>query len=217
LPEGLDEFEAMTLGTAGFTAAICLERMETNGQKPDQGPILITGASGGVGTVAVNLFSSRGYEIHALSGKAHLSDYLKDLGASEVKSLGELELGKRPLEKNRWAGAVDNVGGVVLEGILRHINLWGNVSSVGLAGGTDFSATVMPFILRGVSILGASSANCPLAMRDRLWKKLGKEWKPKALDKIATETIGLKDLNSRFEKMLSRKTHGRIVVDCQKI
>lgn len=216
LPEGLTLREAMILGTAGFTAALAFSRMETNGQTPDKGPILVTGASGGVGSFAVQIFSQQGYEVHAVSGKHEAIAYLKNLGAKEVLRPEDLQLGDRPLEKARFGGAVDNVGGEMLAKVLAHTQLWGNVASIGLAQSHELHATVMPFILRGVSLLGASSNNTPMELRHEIWRKLAGAWKPKQLESILTKTVELKDLTLAFEDLLNRKAHGRILVQIRR-
>lgn len=216
LPEGLTLREAMILGTAGFTAALALSRMEQNGQKPALGPILVTGASGGVGSFAVQIFSQAGYEVHAVSGKHEAIRYLKDLGAANVIPPEELGLGSRPLETVRFGGAVDNVGGEMLARVLAHVQLWGNVASIGLAQSAELHTTVMPFILRGVSLLGTSSNNCARDLRHELWRKLAGPWKPKKLENIVTQTVGLKDLMPAFEDLLHRRVHGRILVEIRK-
>ena len=212
LPEGLDPYTAMVIGTAGFTAALALHRMETNGQNPELGPILITGASGGVGCFAVSLFDGEGYDVTAVSGKPELQDYLEHLGAAEVIGREEVKAGRHALERARWGGAVDNVGGELLASITRTLKPWGNIASVGLAGGHELNTTVMPFILRGVSLLGINSAGCPLGLRQELWQRLGTDLRPRHLDEILTQTITLNDLPATFQQMLSRKTHGRILV-----
>ncbi len=216
LPKGLTMRESMILGTAGFTAALALSRMETNGQTPAKGPILITGASGGVGSFSVQLFAQKGYEVVAVSGKHEAIKYLKDLGAKQVIPPSELALGPRPLEKARFGGAVDNVGGKLLAQMLAHVDLWGNVASIGLAESANLDTTVMPFILRGVSLLGASSNNTPMPLRHEIWQKLGAEWKPKFLEQIVARTIELKDLMQAFDDLLHRKVHGRILVQIRR-
>jgi acrylyl-CoA reductase (NADPH) len=216
LPPGLTLREAMILGTAGFTAALALHRMERNGQNPTLGPILVTGASGGVGSFALQLFAQAGYEVHAVSGKHESIPYLKTLGAREVIAPNELNLGTRPLEKARYGGAVDNVGGELLGHLLAHIQLWGNVASIGMAQSADLRATVMPFILRGVSLLGTSSNNCSRDVRHEVWKKLGSAWKPKHLEQVVTRTIQLKDLVDAFDDLLHRRVQGRILVEIRK-
>ena len=216
LPSGLSLRESMILGTAGFTAALARARMERNGQTPDLGPILITGASGGVGSIATQVFSQGGYEVHAVSGKHEAIKWLHDLGAKKVIAPGELGLGTRPLESVRYGGAVDNVGGKLLSQILAHVELWGNVASIGLADSAELHTTVMPFILRGVSLLGASSNNTTKELRLELWKKLAGEWKPKELERIVTRTVDLNNLMLAFEDLMNRKAHGRILVEIRK-
>ena len=215
LPSNMTPFEAMALGTAGFTAAITLYRMLQNGQTPAHGPIVITGASGAVGSFAVSLFSKQGFEVIAISGKTYLRQYLLDLGARDVIAPTDLKLGVRPLEKVRFGGVVDNVGGELLAALISHVNLWGNVACIGLASAADLKTTVMPFILRGVSILGISSNNCPMPLRRELWERLAGIWRITDLNKIASETVKLSDLPRIFEKIIARKSHGHIVVVCE--
>jgi putative YhdH/YhfP family quinone oxidoreductase len=212
LPEGLSLRESMALGTAGFTAALCLYRMEALGQKPAQGPIVVTGATGGVGSVAINLLSTAGYDAHAITGKVSEFDYLESLGATQCISRHELYWGQKPLEKARWAGCIDSVGGEMLDGITRVIDSYGNIASCGMAGGIGLQTTVMPFILRGVSLIGISSANCPYNIRTRIWKKLANEWKPPKLDDIARHEVSLQDMSATFEQMLAGGSLGRTVV-----
>ncbi len=216
LPKGLNMRESMILGTAGFTAALALYRMERNGQAPSLGPILVTGASGGVGSFAVQIFSQNGYAVHAVSGKHGAGPYLKSLGAAAVIPPEELALGTKPLEKVRFGGAVDNVGGELLSQVLAHTQLWGNVASIGMAQSPELHGTVMPFILRGVSLLGTSSNNCSRDIRHEIWNKLAGHWKPKKIESIVTRTIGLKDLTLAFEDLLHRKVQGRILVEIRK-
>ncbi len=210
-PDGLTLKESMILGTAGFTAALCVHRMLVNGQSPDKGPILVTGATGGVGSFAINLFSKLGYEVIAMTSKLEQFDFLTKLGASKVTTLGKLNLDAlKPLGKGMFGGAVDNLGGDVLTSLIPHINLWGNIASVGLASGFKINTTVMPFILRGVSILGISSNNCDMELKKSIWSKLANELKPDCLD-IYNE-ISLDELDEVFAKMLERKTWGRTIV-----
>jgi acrylyl-CoA reductase (NADPH) len=215
LPKGLTTFEAMALGTAGFTGALALHRMEVNGQAPDLGPIVVTGATGGVGSTAVSMLAARGYRVIAVSGRPEHDPYLRSLGADDVTTPEGLQLGTRPLEGARFGGAIDNVGGELLAGLLRHVQLWGNIAAIGMAGGADFQATVFPFILRGVSLLGASSMNCPMKLRTAMWNRLGSELKPAHLAQIAAETVRLRDVIAACEKVIDRKARGRIVVDCR--
>lgn len=211
-PDGLSLQEAMTLGTAGFTAALAIERMLINGQTPQHGPIVVTGASGGVGSFAIQILSQLGFETIAVTGKQSSHKYLTEIGAAKISSPEELELGTRPLEAAKFGGAIDNVGGELLAKIIAHTQLWGNVACIGLAASAALPTTVMPMILRGVSILGASSNNTPMELRHKLWQRLGKEWKPSALQKVLAKTISLDELQQAFEEILNRKVTGRIVV-----
>lgn len=213
LPDGLSLREAMILGTAGFTAALALDRLTHNGQAPTMGAILITGASGGVGSFATQIFAQAGYEVHAVSGKTERAEYLRGLGARTVITPEDLALGQRPLESVRWGGAVDNVGGQTLARLLAHIEPWGNVAAVGLTGGAEVGTTVMPFILRGISVLGISSTNAPLRTRLQIWQRLAGPWKPHQIESLITRTIGLDQIADAAEDMLARRTFGRILVD----
>lgn len=215
MPDGLDAKSAMALGTAGFTAALALHRMQQNDQTREKGPIVVTGASGGVGSVAVNILSSQGYEVIAVSGREQYRSFLKQLGANQVVSIDDLKLGSKPLEGGRFGGVIDNVGGELLSQLLAHVNLWGNVASIGLADSAKLSATVFPFILRGVSLLGVSSTNCPMSLRKDIWQRLGSDLKPDALDSIITDDVALKDVSSVFTDILDRKRYGRVVINCQ--
>ena len=212
LPAGLSAREAMGLGTAGFTAAMCLYRMEANGQRPAMGPIVVTGASGGVGTVAIDLLTAAGYEVHAITGKVGQFDWLEQLGARQCISRRDLHWGQKPLEKAAWAGCIDTIGGDMLAGISRVIDLWGNIACCGMAGGQGLHTTVFPMILRGVSLLGISSANCPIELRRKLWDRLGNEWKPPHLDLIVRQEVGLHGMGPVFEQMLAGHSLGRTVV-----
>lgn len=212
LPEGLNLREATALGTAGFTAALALWRMETNGQTPNKGPLVVTGASGGVGMLALDMYTRAGYEVHAISGKEDEFPFLQKLGARQCVSRHGLDLGSRPLESSRWAGALDNVGGRMLDGLTRTIQPWGNIASCGNAGGIELHTTVMPFIIRGVSLLGVNSAGCPMELREELWRRLSAEWKPKHLEDIAQREITLEELPETFDRMLGDESFGRTLV-----
>jgi NADPH2:quinone reductase len=212
LPPGLSLFEAMALGTAGFTVALCIKRMEDNGQAPGNGPIVVTGATGGVGSLAVDILSKLGYEVAAVSGKPDEFDRLKALGAVIVLDRHTLDLGARPLEKARWAGAIDNVGGDILTWITRTTSPWGNICAVGLAGSSQLETTVMPFILRGVSLLGITSSGCPAPLRHTLWQRLANDLRPAHLDTIVTRVATLSDLPDVFTTMLKGAMKGRTVV-----
>ena len=212
LPAGLSMLEAMTLGTAGFTAALSLYRMEINGQRPEHGPVLVTGASGGVGSIAIEILAGAGYEVHALSGKEDQFDWLKKLGASECISRHDLEWGSRPLESARWGGCIDSVGGATLSGICAAIKPWGNIASCGLAGGIGLKTTVMPFIIRGVSLIGIDSPTCPYSIREEIWPRLAGAWKPRHLDEICQQQVALEGMSEVFERMLAAQSLGRVIV-----
>ena len=212
MPDGLSEYEAMAFGTAGFTAAIAVIRMEDNGQIPARGPILVTGATGGVGSFAISMFANLGYEVAALSGKTEHEDYLNQLGASQVIDRHSLDMGTRPLEKAIWGGAVDNVGGDTLSWLTRTVVPWGNIGSVGLAGGVKLDSTVMPFILRGVSLLGINSLEMPVEVRDRAWERMCSDLKPKNLDLIVKQVIEFDQLPDAFDQFMSGAVVGRVVV-----
>ncbi len=212
LPQGLDLREAMVIGTAGFTAALALYRMEALGQVPAMGPIVVTGATGGVGSLAIDLFSRAGYEVHAISGKTEEFDWLRELGASQCISRHGLHWGQRPLERAIWAGALDNVGGEMLDGLTRSIQPWGSIASCGLAGGIELHSTVMPFIIRGISLVGINSSACPSALREHLWSRLATDWKPAHLDLIARSVCQLDGLQVEFERLLAGGGLGRTLV-----
>jgi acrylyl-CoA reductase (NADPH) len=212
LPEGLSLYEVMAIGTAGFTAALAVERMEHNGQRPDMGPVAVTGASGGVGSVAVDLLAGRGYEVHAISGKADAAGYLRQLGASEVIDRKTLELGTRPLEKACWGGAVDNLGGDLLAWLTRTVKPWGNIASIGLASSPALATTVVPFILRGVSLLGIYSVEVPPALRQRVWQRLAGDLRPRHLESIVSRVVPLAEIEGVFEPLMDATNTGRTVI-----
>jgi NADPH2:quinone reductase len=213
LPEGMSLFAAMALGTAGFTAALAIDRLEQNGLQPGQGPVVVTGASGGVGSIAIDLLGARGYAAVAFTRKPETKDYLLSLGAAEVLDAKGITASDRPLEAARWAGAIDNVGGEMLGWLSRTVQPWGSIASIGLAGGVALHTTVMPFILRGVSILGITSANCPMDRRRKVWKRLVTDLKPRHLDSIVAGTVRLDELQEVFETVLAGQHRGRYVVD----
>jgi NADPH2:quinone reductase len=212
MPQGLGAFKAMALGTAGFTAALAIHRMEHNGQTPAKGPIVVTGATGGVGSIAIDMLSSRGYEVIAVTGKAESVDYLRALGASDVLLRKEIDYGKRPLEAARFGGAIDNVGGDTLTWLTRTVDTWGNIACIGLAGGAELHTSVMPFILRGVNLLGINSSATLREMRLVVWNRIATDLKPRHLDKIVTQTIDFDSLPSAFQSYLDGAVTGRTVV-----
>lgn len=211
LPDGLSAFDAMAIGTAGFTAALSVVRMELNGLSPDGGPVIVTGATGGVGSVAVELLAKLGYEVTALTGKDGEHDHLRSLGATDVLSRHEIEMGTRPLEKSMWAGALDPVGGDILAWLTRTMKYGGCISTCGLTAGIDVNTTVLPFILRGVSLLGIDSVMCPMALRQEVWRRLATDMKPTRLPTIAKE-ISLAGLSEAFATILAGEARGRTVV-----
>jgi NADPH2:quinone reductase len=210
-PASLTAFEAMALGTAGFTAALAVVRLETNGLTPDRGPVAVTGATGGVGSIAIAVLSRLGYRVTAITGKDQEGDYLRSLGAADILSRSSLQMGNRPLEKATWAGAVDAAGGELLAWLVRTTTYWGGVASTGLTGGTDLHLTVMPFILRGVSLIGVDSVMCPMDLRRQVWQRLATDMKPTQLASIARE-ITLDELPDAFETLLKGQARGRFVV-----
>jgi acrylyl-CoA reductase (NADPH) len=212
MPDGLDARTAMSLGTAGFTAALAIHRLEQNGQTPGGGPIAVTGASGGVGSCAVDMLSARGYEVIAVSGKADAAAYLRELGAREVLPRADLELGSRPLETARFAGAIDNLGGEVLAWLTRTVDLWGNIASIGLAASPELRTTVMPFILRGVALLGINSSATRREWRLAVWKRIATDLKPRHLERIVTRTIDFAQLPGAFPDYLAGRVTGRTLV-----
>ena len=212
LPQGFTTQTAMMLGTAGFTAALALHRLEHNGLHPKGGPVVVTGATGGVGSLAVNMLAKRGYEVVAVTGKRDAQDYLKQLGATSIVLRSEINYGSKPLERIQWQGAVDNVGGDMLAWLTRTTNWWGSIASIGLAGGPELHTTVMPFILRGINLLGVNSVATPRALRLRIWQRLATDLKPPKLKLIAASIIPLDDLPTAFPKMLEGRHRGRMVV-----
>ncbi len=212
MPKGLDPFTAMALGTAGFTAGLAVERMEHDGLKPANGPVLVNGATGGVGSIAVDILAASGYHVVALTGKETETAYLKGLGAAEVMFRSSFDFAKtKPLDKATWAGAVDNLGGDVLSWMASTMQIGGTLASIGLAASHTFNTTVMPFILRGVSLLGIDSVNAPMPIREKVWKRLATDLKPRHLDSIVT-TVDFADLPGVFDKILKAQIRGRTVV-----
>ncbi len=212
LPDNLTLLESMILGTAGFTAAMAIDRMQKNGQTPEMGPILVTGASGGVGTLAVNILNNIGYTVVALSGKLDQESWLREIGASKVLDRAELDFGTKPLEKAQWGGAIDNLGGEYLNWLCRTLKPWGNIASVGLAASPEFNTTVMPLILRGVSLLGINSVYPSQEMRSHIWKRLAFDLKPPDLQNIHQGSLKLEEICSQAQLMMSGQVKGRWTV-----
>ena len=211
LPQGLTLFESMAIGTAGFTAALAIHRMEQNELVPEKGKVVVTGATGGVASLAIQMLAQLGYYVIALTGKDGEHDYLSSLGAAEVLSRKMLEMGMRPLEKAQWAGALDAVGGETLAWLTRTMQQNGVIASFGNTGGIELHTTVMPFILRGVRLIGIDSAATNMPLRRQLWQRLANDLRPKLLFQVV-QTIPFGDLPQVFALMLQGQSHGRSVV-----
>jgi len=211
LPEGITPFESMAIGVAGYTAALSIDLMELNGLTPAAGPVLVNGATGGVASVAIDMLSGRGYRVVAMSGKQDAGDYLRALGASEVLDRGIAVAGKRPLEEPMWAGAVDSVGGEPLSWLTRTMQRDGVIASFGNAAGNDFQGSVLPFILRGVRLIGVF-VNNPMPLRERIWRRLATDLRPRHLSRIA-RPIPFETLPAAFDDLLAARATGRMVVD----
>ena len=214
LPKGMTLWEAMAFGTAGYTAGLAVVKMEHNGMHPGGGPVVVDGATGGVGSIAIAALAKLGYHVVALTGKADSGDYLKKLGAAEIKLRSELDLAKiKPLDKATWQGAIDNLGGETLAWMASTMKFNGVIASIGLAAGFGLNTTVMPFILRGVSLLGINSTDAPSPELERkVWDRLGSDMKPPGLKALA-RTIPFADLPKVFDDFINAKVTGRIVVD----
>jgi len=211
LPPGLTLFEAMALGTAGYTAGLAVELLELNGMAPAGGKVLVNGATGGVATLAIDMLAGRGHAVVAVTGKDGEHDFLRKIGAAEVLSRHKLEMGTRPLEKTLWAAAFDSVGGDSLAWLTRTMQQGGLIASFGNAGGIELKTTVLPFILRGVRLIGVDSGYTPMALRRKVWGRLAADLKPRHLDAIG-HIIALEDLPGHFDRMLKGQGRGRAVV-----
>lgn len=211
VPDGLSLLDVMAIGTAGFTAALSVLGLEHNGLTPSTGPLIVTGATGGVGSMAVQILAARGYKVTALTGKDAEHDYLRALGATDVLSRHTLQMGTRPLEKATWAGAVDVVGGDTLAWLTRTMMYNGAIAASGLTGGSELHTTVLPFILRGAKILGIDSVMCPMETRNNVWSRLASDMRPARL-KAMTSEISLGELHQAFDTLLKGAARGRYVV-----
>lgn len=212
LPEGLSLFEAMALGTAGFTAALAIQRLEQNELTPASGKVIVTGATGGVSSLGIQMLAQRGYHVVALTGKDHEHDYLRQLGAQEVLPRHEVAMGTRPLEKPLWAGALDAVGGDTLAWLTRTMQQNGAIASFGNAGGIELHTTVLPFLLRGIRLLGVDSAATPMPLRQHLWQRLASDLRPADFTSVI-QTHPLSKLPDLFPQLLNSTLRGRVVVD----
>jgi len=211
LPSGLTARRAMAVGTAGFTAALSVTQLEERGLQPGDGPVLVLGATGGVGSIAVALLAARGYKVHASTGKADRAEYLRGLGATEILSREDTAPSGKPLAKERWAACVDPVGGAALAYVLSTLRRGGAVATSGMTGGTSLETTVMPFILRGVALLGVDSVEAPMAIRRRVWEEIASSLEPSTLDELTRE-VALDDLGALLDEVLSGGATGRTVV-----
>ncbi|HEX2831343.1 MAG TPA: oxidoreductase [Burkholderiales bacterium] len=211
LPSGLTTYEAMALGTAGYTAGLAFELLELNGLTPSKGKVLVNGATGGVATLAIDMLAAKGYDVTAVTGKDSEHGFLKELGARDIVARQSLDLGSRPLEKPLWHAAFDSVGGDQLGWLTRTMHQHGLIASFGNAGGIEFKTTVLPFILRGVRLLGVDSAATPMPLRTKVWQRLAGDLKPRHLDSIAYR-IGLDELPPQFDKLVKGGARGRAVV-----
>lgn len=212
LPPGLTLRETMQIGTAGFTAALAIHRMEQNGQTPAGGPIAVNGATGGVGSLAINLLAGRGYEVWAISGKPEADDYLLGLGATKVLRRQDMDTGGGPLLKAVLGGGIDNLGGPQLSWMTRATGYGGNVASIGLAASPDLQTSVMPFILRGVNLLGINSVLTPRALRLKVWERLATDLRPRHLEAICPRQVAFADLPAAFQPYVDGQVMGRAVV-----
>jgi putative YhdH/YhfP family quinone oxidoreductase len=216
VPTGLSLRDTMVIGTAGYTAALSVAALEERGLKPGDGPVLVTGATGGVGSTAVGILAGRGYEVVASTGKQDNESYLRELGAKEVVDRALLsEGGGKPLESTAWVAAVDCVGGTTLANVLSRIDYGGAIAASGLTGGLDLPCTVMPFVLRAVTLIGIDSVQTPIEVRRSLWQRLASDLKPRALETIGVE-VGLDDLTGVLDDILQGSVTGRTVVDIRR-
>lgn len=213
IPNGMSALEVMQMGTAGYTAALAIHRMEQNGQSPEQGPIVVTGATGGVGSVAIDMLSTRGYEAIALTGKATEEAYLREIGARRILLRDQIDLGKRPMEKAQWGGAIDNLGGEYLTWLTRTVDYGGNIACIGLAASATLNTTVLPLILRAVCLLGINSVDTPRDLRRTVWARIGDDLKPQHLETIANRTISFAELPDAFQAYIDGTVTGRTVVE----
>jgi putative YhdH/YhfP family quinone oxidoreductase len=213
LPAGLDLLDAATIGVAGYTAALSIHLMELNDLRPESGNVVVSGATGGVGSIAIDMLARRGYQATAITGKDAEHDYLRQLGATEVLSRNSLEMGTRPLEKALWAGAIDSVGGEFLAWLTRSMQPYGTIACFGNAGGAELHTSIIPFILRGVRLLGIN-ANSPMPLRRSVWQRIATDLRPRHLDRIA-HLIALEELPAACAQQLKAETRGRTVIRLQ--
>jgi NADPH2:quinone reductase len=212
LPKEIDTRTAMAIGTAGFAAGLAIFKMKLNKQTPDMGPIVVTGATGGVGSIAIDMLSSSGFETTAITRKKTHDEYLRAIGTSNIICLEEMEIGERPLEKAQFGGGIDNVGGDLLSWVLRSTVPEGNVASIGLAADFKLPTNVMPFILRGVNLLGVNSTTLPNAIKQEVWDDIANNMSPQKIDQIVSKEVTLKELPDQFQAFLEGSVVGRVLV-----
>jgi acrylyl-CoA reductase (NADPH) len=212
LPQGMSLRGSMTIGTAGFAAALAITQLEHNGLAPGQGPVAVTGATGGVGLLAIDMLKQRGYEVVAFTRKSDSDELLRTVGASDIQRVDSTELGGKPLEVERWAGAIDNIGGAVLSRLLRNTRAQGSVAAVGLAGGAELNVSLMPFLLRGVNLLGVNSSATVRSKRLALWQRIATDLAPQHLAQIVTRVVTLSELPAAFAALLDGHNTGRTLV-----
>ncbi len=213
IPQDMTCAEAMQIGTAGYTAALAIHRMEQNGQTPGLGPVVVTGATGGVGSIAIDMLHGRGYEVVAVTGKGTEEAYLREIGAARILLRDQIDLGKRPMEKAQWAGAIDNLGGEYLTWLTRTMSYGGNIASIGLAASPALNTTVLPFILRAVCLLGINSVDTPKDLRRAVWQRIGGDLKPRHLKTIGHKSISFDELPDAFQAYIDGRVTGRTVVE----
>jgi NADPH2:quinone reductase len=213
VPDGMTAVEAMQIGTAGYTAGLAIHRMEQNSQRPENGPVVVTGATGGVGSIAIDMLDRRGYEVVAVTGKDDAEGYLKSIGARRILLRDAIDFGTRPMEKAEWAGAIDNLGGDYLAWLTRTMDYGGNIAAIGLASSIKLETTVIPFLLRAVCLLGINSVDTPRDLRLAVWSRIGGDLRPRHLETIGSRTIGFDELPGAFQAFLDGKVTGRIVVE----
>lgn len=213
LPAGVSVVDAMRIGTAGYTAALAIHRMEQNGQRPEDGPVVVTGATGGVGSLAIDMLGARGYEVIAVTSKTDQADYLRAIGARDILLRDDIDFGKRPMERAQWAGAIDNLGGEYLAWLTRTMRYGGNIASIGLAASPMLNTTVLPFILRAVCLLGINSVDTPRDLRLAVWKRIAGDLSPRHLGRIAVRSIPFSELPDAFQAYIDGKVTGRTVVE----
>lgn len=212
MPHGLDAFSAMAIGTAGFTAALAIHRMQHNGLTPAFGPIAVSGATGGVGSLAIDMLSSNGFEVTAITSKTSSEAYLRSIGASAILPRRDIEFGNKPLQNMQFGGAIDNLGGEMLSWLCGSVAFWGSVASIGLASSAELHTTVLPFILRGVNLLGINSSATPRALRLAVWQRIATDLRPRHLDQIAKSLISFDELPAAFAQYIAGGVVGRTVV-----